>query len=202
MDLYYADLSPYARKVRVVIEEKNLSGKVTLIAVNPYDIPDALSAANPLSKVPTLVLDDGRALFDSAVICEYLDASFAGPSLLPARGEARWSVLRRHAIANGIIDAAFNIACEINRREPNERSEKWVKHWLAAIRRALDALEAEIDGWPDDVDLAAIATGCALGYLDVRIKDQLDWRKGRPTLAGWYEVFSRRPSMAATKPKV
>lgn len=202
MDLYYADLSPYARKVRVVIEEKNLSGKVTLIAVNPYDIPDALSAANPLSKVPTLVLDDGRALFDSAVICEYLDASFAGPSLLPARGDARWSVLRRHAIANGIIDAAFNVSCEVNRREPNERSEKWVKHWLAAIRRALDALEAEIDGWPDDVDLAAIATGCALGYLDVRIKDLIDWRKGRPTLAGWYEVFSRRPSMAATKPKV
>jgi glutathione S-transferase len=202
MELFYADLSPYARKVRVVIEEKGLAGKVTLIPVNPYEIPDALSSANPLSKVPTLVLDDGRALFDSPLICEYLDASFGGPSLLPARGEARWSVLRRQAIANGILDAAFNIACEINRREANERSEKWVKHWVAAIKRAVDALEAEIEGWPDDVDLAAIATGCALGYLDVRIKDLLDWRKGRPTLAGWYEVFSRRPSMAATKPKI
>lgn len=202
MELFYADLSPYARKVRVLIEEKRLGGKIKLVAVNPYDIPDALVSANPLSKVPTLVLDDGRSMFESDLICEYLDATSGGTRLLPASGDARWRVLRRHALANGIIDAAAKAATELNRREPHERSERWVKHWLAAIRRALGMLEAEIDAWPDGADLANITTGCALGYLDVRLKDQIDWRKGHPMLAGWYEVFSRRPSMAATKPKV
>ncbi len=202
MELFYADLSPYARKVRVVLEEKGLAGRVKLTAVNPYEIPPALSAANPLSKVPTLVLDDGRALFDSPVICEYLDASGGGARLLPADGEARWGVLRRHALANGIIDAAFNVACEVNRREEHERSAKWVKHWLTAIGRSVDAVEAEIGDWPDQVDMAAVALGCALGYLDVRVKSLWEWRDGHPETAAWYEHFSKRPSMVATRPKV
>jgi glutathione S-transferase len=200
MELFYADLSPYARKVRVVIEEKGLSDRVTLTPINPYEIPEALSSANPLCKVPTLVLDDGRALYDSPVICEYLDA-LAGGGLLPSGGDARIDTLRRHALADGIIDAAFNVACEVNRREEHERSQKWVQHWLAAIGRGVDALEAEIGDWPRTVDLAHVAAGCALGYLDVRLKDLQNWRDGHPRLGAWYQGFASRPSMMGTVPE-
>lgn len=202
MELFYADLSPYARKVRVVLHEKGLAGKVKMTAVNPYEIPEALSAANPLSKVPTLVLDSGDALFDSPVICEYLDATAGGTRLLPANGAPRWNVLRRTAIGNGILDAAYNVACELNRRDASERSPKWLEHWLAAIRRAVATLEAEIDDWPDDVDMAAVAAGCALAYLDIRVKDQLDWREHHPRVAAWYASFAQRPSMQATAPRM
>jgi len=202
MELFYADLSPYARKVRVVLHEKGLADGVRMTAVNPYDIPEALSAANPLSKVPTLLLDDGTALFDSPVICEYLDATSGEPRLLPAQGPARWAVLRRVALANGIIDIGFNVSCEVNRRDESERSPKWVRHWLEGIRRSVSALEAEIGGWPDDTDMANVVAGCALGYLDVRIGNLVDWRDGHPELAAWYAHFSQRPSMLATAPKV
>lgn len=202
MELFYADLSPYARKVRVVAHEKGLADKVIMTSVDPYGIPERLSAANPLCKVPTLVMDNGDALFDSPVICEYLDAMGDGSRLLPAQGARRWEVLRRHALANGIIDAAFNVACEVNRREAGERSPKWIEHWLAAMRRSVAALEAEIDEWPDEPDMATIAGGCALAYLDIRLKDLLDWREGHPEVAAWYEVVSQRTSMQATAPRM
>ena len=200
MQLYYAGPSPYSRKVRVVLEEKGLGDRVTSIPVNPYEIPQGLSTANPLSKVPTLVDDGGRALYDSAVICEYLDA-ISGGGLVPPQGDARIEVLRRHALADGIIDAAFNVACEVNRRDEHERSPKWIAHWVAAVTRGVDALEAEIDDWPDALDLGHVAAGCALGYLDFRLPSHLDWRQGRPRISAWYERFSTRPSMQGTGPE-
>ena len=201
MELFYADLSPYARKARAVIHEKGLAGRVTLTAVNPYEIPERLNAANPLCKVPTLVLDDGSALFDSPVICEYLDVTGTGPRLLPAAGDERFDVLRRTALADGILDAAFNVACEVHRREEGERSQKWIQHWLAAIARSLDAVEAAIDDWPAEPDLAHLTLGCALGYLDIRLVGLLDWREGRPRTSAWYEAFARRPSMVESAPR-
>ena len=201
MELFYADLSPFARKVRAVIEEKGLARRVTLTAVNPYEAPERLHAANPLCKVPTLVTDDGTALFDSPVICEYLDTLGDGPRLLPAEGPARFEVLRRNAMVGGIMDIAFALACEVHRREPGERSQKWIAHWCTAILRTVDALEAEIGEWPDAVDMAQVTAGCTLGYLDVRLKDQVDWREGHPEVAAWYEEFSKRPSMIASAPK-
>ena len=114
----------------------------------------------------------------------------------------RWEVLRRHALANGIIDAGFNISCEVNRRDAGERSPKWIEHWLGGVRRSVAALEAEIDEWPDEPDMATVAGGCALAYLDIRLKDLLDWREGHPEVAAWYEVVSQRPSMQATAPRM
>ncbi len=202
MKLFYADLSPYARKARAMVIEKDLSDRVESIAVNPYEIPDALSAANPLCKVPTLLTDDGNALYDSFVICEYLDRLGGGAPMVPHDGDARWSLLRRHALANGILDAAFNIATEVHRRDEDERSPTWLAHWGAAIQRAVGALEAEIGEWPSEVDLAHVTAGCALAYLEIRIPDHAAWREGRPTLTAWLDRFAERASMRATAPKV
>jgi glutathione S-transferase len=205
MELIYADLSPYSRKVRVVIDEKGLTGSINMTTVNPYEVPQNLAAVNPLSRIPTLVLDNGLALFDSTVICEYLDATNQGNRLLPAEGEARFEILSRNSIANGTIDAAFNVSCEINRRDEGERSPKWIKHWTAAIQRSVDAMNAQMDDgrWQTDaIDMAAVTAGCALAYLDVRCKDLLDWRAGNDLLATWHKDFAMRPSMLASAPKL
>jgi glutathione S-transferase len=111
-------------------------------------------------------------------------------------------MLRRHALANGIIDAAFNVSSEIKRRDEGERSPKWIKHWLAAISRGVHELDREIGDWSQDLDLAHITAGCTLSYLDIRLSKQLDWRAGHPTLAVWHEAFAARPSMVSTQPKM
>ena len=198
MKLLYANASPYARKVRVVIAEKALTG-IEQIAVNPFDLPDALVAANPLSKVPALILDDGAALFDSPVICEYLDSLGTSNQLIPASGSARWDVLRRQALTDGMLDATFAIACETNRRPEHERSPDWIKRWVASINRSLAVLEREIVNFGGDVTLAHIGAGCALSYLDLRASMLVDWRRDFPSLATWQSVFEARPSMQSTQ---
>lgn len=201
MKLFYADLSPYARKVRVVIEEKGLSDKVEMMEVVPYDLPEQLNSVNPLCKVPTLVTDNGDSLFDSPVICEYLDVTAGGTPLLSASGEARWRSLRRVALTDGILDYAFNISGEVFRRPENERSPRWIQHWVDAIIRSVDQLEKEFDQWPADLEMGHVGLGVALAYLDIRIKDFVDWHAGRPRLSAWYETFATRPSMLQTIPK-
>lgn len=200
MKLIYANPSPYARKVRLTIAEKGLTG-IEEIAANPFELPPALVAANPLSKVPALILDDGSALYDSPVICEYLDTLSEMPRLLPAMGTERWQVLRRQALCDGILDATFNISCEINRRPENERSSGWVDRWCEAIRRGLAVLDGEIDQFGEAITLAHIAAGAALSYLDLRAPALIDWRAGHPRLALWHRVFEQRPSMMTTRPQ-
>lgn len=202
MKLYFAGPSPFARKVRVTIIEKGLSDRVENIPVNPYDLPADLVAVNPLSKVPSLVLENGTALYDSPVICEYLDSLGDDPKLLPeARSDARWTALRRIAMTDGILDQTFNIACELNRRPENERSPMWVDRWVVAITRAIAALAEEIDDFGPEISLANIGAGVALGYVDLRARDRIDWRTTHPGLADWYAEFSARPSMEATQPE-
>ncbi len=197
MRLLYSATSPYARKVRAVIAEKGLDG-ITCVLVSPFDLPAALVTANPLSKVPCLVLEDGSALYDSPVICEYLDTLSGKVRLIPARGTERWTVLRQHALCDGVIDAAYSIACEIHRRPPPEQSTSWISHWCGSIQRSLDALEGEIASFGDSVTLAHIGAGCALSYLDFRTSALLDWRAGHPRLAAWHADFAQRPSMRTT----
>lgn len=199
MKLIFAQASPYARKVRVAIAEKNLNG-IEQVAANPFDLPADLVAANPLSKVPALVLDDGSALYDSPVICEYLDSLGELHQLIPAAGPGRWTVLRRHALTDGILDATFSIACEINRRPANERSQGWIDRWCAAVERSLGVLEAEIGEFGQAVTLAHIGAGCALSYLDLRVSHLIDWRQKYPLLADWHAEFAQRPSMQSTQP--
>ncbi|OQW44984.1 MAG: hypothetical protein A4S16_02270 [Proteobacteria bacterium SG_bin6] len=141
--LYYAPPSPFARRVRVLIAEKRLAG-IDQEAVNPFDLPPARVAANPLSKVPALVRDDGSVLFDSAVICEFLDQLDSESRLIPAPGTDRWTVLRRQALADGLMDTTLSLAIEVNCRSENEQSPRWIARRCTTIRRTADTLEAEV----------------------------------------------------------
>lgn len=197
MKLIYAGPSPYSRKVRIVIAEKNLDDDIQFVPCNPFEDAPDLRAANPLGKVPVLILNDGATLYDSPVICEYLDSLGQEPRLLP-EGEAGWTVRRRHALADGLLDAAFNIVIE-RRRPETERSISWLDRWNGTIDRALAHVDAEIDSLGAEPTLAHIAFGCALGYLDFRLPGR-PWRGAYPNAAAWFEAFSERPSMVATKP--
>ncbi len=198
MRLYYADTSPYARKVRVVIAEKGLEERIEAVPCNPFDDPAALKAANPLIKVPALEREDGGVLYDSPVIVEYLDRLGSGGRLIPEDGVARWEALRRQALGDGLLDAAFSIVME-RRRPESEQSAHWLGRWRAAIEHSLDAIEEEIAQLPERIDIGQIAFGAALGYLDFRLPD-LEWRAGRPKAAAWFAAFAERPSMIATRP--
>lgn len=199
MKLFYANTSPYARKVRVVAAEKNLDGRIEAVLCNPFDESPELKAANPLSKIPSLVMDNGEALYDSPAICEYLDSLDPNNRLIPEKGPARWTVLRRHALADGILDAAFAIVME-RRRPEGEQSPSWIERWSAAIGRSVDVLETEIASFPTETDLAHVSIGCALAYLDFRLPDQ-EWRTGHPETVKWFETFAERPSMKDTRPE-
>lgn len=181
----------------MLIAERQLTA-IELVAASPFDAPSALTGANPLSKVPALVRDDGTALYDSPVICEFLDDCGGGERLLPPSGEARWDMLRRQALADGMMDTTLALALEVNRRPEHERSPDWIAHWVRTLARAADALESEIAAWPAGFDLGHIAAACALGYLDFRASGHLAWRDERPQLVEWYARASTRASMIAT----
>ncbi len=197
MKLYVANTSPYARKARMVVIEKGLEDRVELISRNPYDESPDLKAANPLGKVPALVTDDGAAIFDSPVICAYLDGLSDESPLIPASAD-RWRVLTAEALTDGILDAAYNTVME-RRRPEEERSEMWQERWASAIFRSVDAVEADLEGFQGPLSLAQIGLGAALGYLDFRLPD-LAWREAHPRSAEWFAAFTQRPSMQQTDP--
>lgn len=198
MKLYYSTTSPYVRKVRVAAIEKGLDARIERVIANPWSDPAALVGVNPLGKVPVLVADDGFVLYDSPVICEYLDSLAEGPSLIPASGSARWRVLQRQALADGILDAAVSIVLE-QRRPEAERSPLSVKRATEAIRRGVRALGADL-GEPDGaLDLGQIGAGVAFGYLAFRLGD-LDLGTGATGIARWWQVVAARPSFLATEP--
>jgi glutathione S-transferase len=198
MKLLSSDLSPFARKVRVLILEKGLQERVAIVACNPYEATAAHLQANPLSKVPTLILEDGNSLYDSHVICEYLD-TLGGPALMPMN-EGRIPALKRLALTDGLLQSTFSIACELHRREAHERSMKWVARWVESIERSVDALAQSLSEYGDDLTLPHIGAVCALDYLDLRAADKIDWRDRQPSLVPWYTQFGERPAMVDTRP--
>jgi glutathione S-transferase len=196
--LYYSPTSPYVRKVRIAAIEKGLADRVELVVANPWPDPAAVVSVNPLGKVPALVADDGLVLYDSPVICEYLDSLAPEPRLIPASGAERWQVLRTQALADGILDAAVAIVLE-RRRSEAERSTLSQKRAGEAIRRGVAALATGIRSAGDDADLAVIATGVALGYLEFRLPD-VDFLAPHRALRAWWTALAARPSFAATVP--
>jgi len=198
MKLFYSTTSPYSRKVRLVIHEKGLQQAITSVACNPFDEAPELEAENPLGKVPTLVLDDGDSLYDSPVICAYLDTLTPG-RLIPEFGRERWTILRWEALCDGMIDATYNIVME-RRRDTLEQSADWMAQWKSQLGRSLEYIETGIDMLPDQVTLAQLVLGTALGYLDFRLSD-LDWRSQCPALAAWYREFSVYDAMQNTRPE-
>jgi glutathione S-transferase len=199
--LHYNVASPFVRKVMAVAIETGLDERLEPVnrLMTPVK-PDAdLAADNPLGKIPCLVTDDGAVLYDSRVVCEYLDSLHGGPNLFPAAGPARWTALRRQAEGDGIMDAGVLARYETFLRPEEHRWGEWIDSQKLKFRRALDSLEREAGRFGDTVDIGTIAIGCALGYLDFRYGDE-DWRGPRPQLAAWFEQFKRRPSMARTAP--
>jgi glutathione S-transferase len=199
MKLYFNPASPYVRKVSVTAHELGVSGRIEPISIvlSPVSPHEGLRSSNPIGKIPALILDDGTALYDSPVICEYLDALAGGNRIFPAAGAKRWTALRRQAIADGIMDAAVLTRYEDTVRPQELRWQNWVDGQLLKIRTALDALERE--DLAGTFDIGTLSLACALGYLDFRYASE-SWRTGRPRLAAWAEVIGKRPSLAATAP--
>jgi glutathione S-transferase len=202
MKLYYSGASPYVRKVMAVAIEAGVDKKIEQVptSVVPTQPNKELAKDNPLMKLPTLVTDDGVALFDSYVICEYLDSLNKGAKLLPAPGPARWPVLTLHAVATGITEAGILCRYEELLRKPDLRSNEWVQGQLAKVHNGLDQLEQNPKQLEGPVNLGQIAAGCAIGWLEFR-KPAGDIRPKHPRLFTWYDSFVKRPSMQATLPK-
>lgn len=197
MKLYFSPASPFVRKVRVTAHELGLSEKIELISITltPVSPHDGLRSNNPLGKIPALVTDEGATLYDSPVICEYLDALAGGNRIFPAAGAARWTALRRQALADGIMDAAVLTRYEEAVRPKELRWQSWVDGQLLKIRSALDVLERE--SLQGTFDIGTISIACALSYLDLRFASE-GWRTSRPRLADWVAAAGKRPSLAAT----
>lgn len=200
MRLYHSPTSPYARKVMVVLMETGQEEAVTLIPATgtPIDPATMPVAQNPLGKIPTLERPDGPAIYDSRVICQYLNAR-AGAALYPSAPRL-WESLTLEATGDGILDAAILMVYEGRVRPEEMRVDAWVDAQWAKVARALDALGARwMSHMYGPIDIGQIAVACALGYLDFRL-DARNWREGHDGLAAWYAEFSKRESMAATKP--
>ena len=197
MKLRTVSASPYGRKVHVCVLEMGLEDRVEIVPTTPKE-PD-LREQNPLGKIPALITDDGQVLFDSPVICEYLDSQHDGAKLFPAPGNLRWSALRMQALADGMMDAALLRRSELARPEAL-RSADWDAHQRLAVETSLSALERQSIVFEHRPDIGLVAVGCALGYLDFRFANE-PWRDGRPRLAAWYEAWRGRRSMRETEPQ-
>ncbi|MGF1551120.1 MAG: glutathione S-transferase N-terminal domain-containing protein [Paracoccaceae bacterium] len=201
MKLYFSPTSPYVRKVMLVLYLRRLTEKVQLVTANttPTRPDKQVLAHNPLGKVPALVTDEGEALYDSRVICRYLD-EFSGGGLYPT-DERAFGVLRREALADGLLDAGLLAIDERRLRPEAQQSQQLVDAWQAKITRALGAFEAEAEAireTPERIDHLALAA--ALGYLDFRFSG-MGWRREAPEIAEWFEDYRETPAMLATAPR-
>lgn len=201
MKLYYTPTSPFVRKVLVSAHELGLADRIetTLLRPSPTQADPTLSRENPLSKIPALVLDDGASLYDSPVICEYLDALAGGGRILPPPSPARWEALRTQALADGILDASILVFYELLHRPKELHWTTWLDGQSQKALQGLDALEAQAPRFGERPDIGQIAAGCAIGWLEFRAPFG-DIRAGRPNLFAWYDRFAARPSMVATAP--
>jgi len=199
MKLFFSPTSPFVRKVVMSAIELGLDGSIERIQVNPWEPVAQLTAVNPLGKVPALVTSAGMMLYDSPVICEYLDTLHGGSRLFPPTGEPRWEALRLQALADGILEAAVLWRME-SLRTDGERSSSWMTFQRETVMRGLNELEKESVQWDHSLNIGRIAAACALGYLDFRFAHE-EWRKSHSALARWYEPMLARPSMQQTMPQ-
>ena len=196
MKLAYSPASPYVRKVNACAIARGIDKQIERWKVPTTD--PALLEFNPLSKVPTLILDDGTRLYDSPVICEYLDSVGSAPKLFPAAGPARWKANTQQALGDGILDAT-----QPRRREvalPQDDGRKaYIELQQGKVKRALAELEKDAGSLGDLKTIGEITIGCALGYLDFRYANE-PWRPGHPKLEAWYAKVVKLPPLAETMP--
>ncbi|KAJ3282185.1 hypothetical protein HK104_011048 [Borealophlyctis nickersoniae] len=207
MKLFYTTTSPYARMVLASAREVGVFDQLALhiSPVSPLKTDLPVQAHNPLAQIPTLVLQDGTALYDSRVICEYLDA-LAGGALFPrdmAPGSPRWGAIRRLALAEGITNAAVQCFYENNVRGEQYRSPEWVEAQWKKVDRGLDAFEEEAKQGklppPEEMTIGEVAIVCAFGWIKLRFADKIAARP-RPALEKWIETYECRPAFIATRP--
>jgi glutathione S-transferase len=198
LKLHWSPKSPYVRKVMMCARELGVLDRLELMrSVAAMIKPNQrLMQDNPLSKIPTLVLDDGLALFDSAVICEYLNDLVAGP-LFPPQGRNKWLSLRWHAFGDGLLDA---LILWRNEREREVPLPVLMDAFDLKVKSALAQLDSEAQALTDTpFCIGHVALGCALGYIDYRF-EAMGWRGIAPRLAAWHETLRVRPSYSATEP--
>jgi glutathione S-transferase len=202
MKLLGSPASPYTRKVRVVLAEKRIECEMQLVDVQPVDNP--VNAHNPLGKIPTLLLDDGTALYDSRVIVDFLDARSPISRLIPEETRDRVQVRRWEALADGVLDAGLLVRYE-SLRQKHERSKAWSDKQLARIHRGLAVMAKDLEGRPwchnDRYSLADIAVGCCLGWLDFRKPGEVDWHAEYAALGQHYRKLMERAAFADSVPQ-
>jgi len=200
MKLYYSATSPFVRKCLVSAQELGLRARIELVpcAAHPVHRDHNVLANNPLGKIPTLIGDDGVVIYDSRVICDYLN-SLGDGHLIPAEGPSRWRVYRDEALADGMMEAAVLVRYETFARPESLRWKAWIDGQLEKVTSGLAELERRATSFASRIDIGVISIGCALGYLDFRFSS-LNWRNTHPQLAAWAVRFGERESMAATQP--
>jgi glutathione S-transferase len=201
MKLISVTASPFVRKARVLILELGLQDVVTLQdpgAVTPVTNNADLNAVNPLGMVPALMLDDGSSLYDSPVICEYLNQIADGP-FFPMDPERRFRTLGLQALGDGILDLSVAMRYETAARPQALQWQDWIDNQNEKIRRGLDTLETRCAHFESTPLIGEITIACMLGYRDFRYADD-DWRAGRPALTKWYEAMMQRESLQQTIP--
>jgi len=200
MKLLGGTISPYTRKVRVVLVEKKIDCEMEIVDVAPADNP--VNPHNPLGKVPTLLLDDGTALYDSRVIVEFLDSVSPISRLIPEPSRDRVAVRRWEALADGVLDAGLLVRYE-SLRDKKEQSKGWSDKQLARMKRGMEQISKEIGAYchADRYSLADIAVACCMGWLDFRKPGGVDWRGEYAPVARHYDKMMERPAIADTVPK-
>jgi glutathione S-transferase len=199
MQLLSNPLSPYGRKVKIAVAMKGLKDQVEIVGIdtNPLDNPQ-INTVNPLAKIPALVVD-GTAVFDSHVICEYLDSLAPSPVLFPKAHSERVKTLVLGSLADGVLDAALLLVYEKRFRPEEKWHAPWQQRQQGKIDRALDHLEKSPPAWGAGPDYGHLTLACALGYLDFRHEGK--WRAGHPKLVGWLDAFAKAvPAFEATRP--
>ena len=203
MKLFYAPASPFARKVHMSLIELGMQDNVELLftpVIPGKPNADYVKTQNPLGKIPSLQLDTGNTLFDSTVICDYLDSISTSIKLLPPEGVDRFNTLTRMALAQGICESAVTLRYETYLRPEEHQWSVWIDDHWSKIDRALTWFESHEPKWQGNVDLAQVTLACALGYLDFRTPEH-NWREKCPALAQWFTVFSQRDSFQQTVPE-
>lgn len=201
MQLLSSPLSPFGRKVNIAIAMKGLKDKIELkpVDTNIPDNPD-INVNNPLAKIPTLVTEDGQSIFDSKVICEYLDGIGSGPHLFPSAPKERIRTLVAGALADGMLEAALLMVYEKRFRPEEKWHAPWVQRQQDKVNRGLAYLEKNPPTWGASPDYGHMTTACALGYLDFRHEGK--WRAGHPKLVAWLDRFAAAvPAFEETRPK-
>jgi glutathione S-transferase len=191
--------SPFARKVRMAAMETGQPDLIDWQMLSREERAEMLGAINPLGKVPVVVLDSGQALYDSPVICAYVDSLHDGARLIPADGPERWRVLRLEALGDGLAEAVVAVAQE-GAKPKDMQSQRVIDRQGAKVTAALGVLDAEAGAFRDPPSMGEIAAACALGYMDYR-GVAAGWRESHPALAAWYAEIGERPSFAQTLPE-